>query len=310
MTKSTSQSKTQASDTAEPEFTVERTPPVPEFPIVGIGCSAGGLEALEKFFVNVPKGINMAFVVVQHLAPQHDSNLPDLIGRVAHLPVKEIKTRTKVKPGAIYVIPPNKELTITHDTLYLVDPVPQQGLRLPIDFFLRTLAEDRLDRAVGVILSGMGSDGMLGLRAIKEKGGLTLAQDPRDAKSESMPRSAIDAGLVDIIAPSAELPARMNTFLSRSFHLSADEQAVRPATLSALDKIILLLRERSGANFSEYKTSTLYRRIERRMALYQLHGIADYVRYLRDNPQELDLLFRELLIGVTNFFRDPGVWDT
>lgn len=279
------------------------------FPVVGIGCSAGGLEALEKFFANVPADCGMAFVVIQHLDPQHASALPELIGRVANLPVKEARNRMKVVPGNVYVIPPNKDLTLLHDTLHLLDPVSPRGLRLPVDFFLRTLAEDRQERAIGVILSGMGSDGMLGLRAIKEKGGLTLAQDPADAKSASMPRSAIDAGFADIVAPAVALPAQILAYLSQPLHLAAGEE-VTPAAISALDKIVILLRDRCGADFSEYKTSTLYRRIERRTALHQLPGIAAYVRYLRENPQELDLLFKELLIGVTNFFRDRAVWES
>ena len=279
------------------------------FPIVGIGCSAGGVEALEKFFVNVPADCGMAFVVIQHLDPRHASILPDLIERSAHIPVKQARNRMKVRPGCVYVIPPSKELTLLHDTLYLLDPAMPTGLRLPVDLFLRTLADDRQERAVGVILSGMGSDGMLGLRAIKEKGGLTLVQDPADAKSSGMPRSAIDAGLADFIAPASALPGQLAILLKQPLRRVDGEAVVAPAALSALEKIIILLRDRCGADFSDYKTSTLYRRIERRTDLHQLHGIADYVRYLRENPLELDLLFKELLIGVTNFFRDPAVWD-
>ncbi|MBL8481301.1 MAG: PAS domain-containing protein [Rhodocyclaceae bacterium] len=280
------------------------------FPIVGIGCSAGGLEALETFFRNVPSDSGMAFVVVQHLDPRYASTLPELIGRRVGLTVKEAKNRMKVQPGHIYVIPPNKELSLLHDTLHLLDPAPPTGLRLPVDFFFRTLAEDRQERAIGVILSGMGSDGMLGLRAIKEKGGFALVQDPSDAKADGMPRSAIDAGLADVIGRAGELPAQIAACARLpAHHHFAGADMVAPAALSALDKIVVLLRDRCGADFSDYKTSTLYRRIERRTTLHQLHGIAAYVRYLRENPQELDLLFKELLIGVTNFFRDPAMWD-
>jgi two-component system CheB/CheR fusion protein len=181
--------------------------------------------------------------------------------------------------------------------------------RLPVDLFLRSLAEDRGEGAIGVILSGMGSDGMLGLKAIKGKGGLGLAQDPVDAKFDGMPKSVIDAGLADIVAPAAALPDKIAAYLSRRLHIVPAEEASAPATLSALEKIIILLRDRSGNDFSGYKTATLYRRIERRTALHQLDGIGAYVGYLRTDPKELDLLFKELLIGVTSFFRDPSVWD-
>jgi chemotaxis methyl-accepting protein methylase/FtsZ-binding cell division protein ZapB len=301
-----SRSKPEPASSADFQTTAARAA---SFPIVGIGCSAGGLEALEKFFGNVPADTRIAFIVIQHLDPKHASTLPELIGRAARLPAKEARNRTKVLPGHIYVIPPSKELSILHDTLHLLDPVPPQGLRLPVDFFLRSLADDRQERAIGVILSGMGSDGMLGLRAIKEKGGLTLAQDPAEAKSSGMPKSVIDAGLTDIVDIAAALPMRIVAYLNQPLCLLPGELAVAPAAQSALAKIIILLRDRCGADFSDYKTSTLYRRIERRTALHQLAGIAAYVTYLRENPQELDLLFKELLIGVTNFFRDQSVWD-
>ncbi len=252
----------------------------------------------------------MAFVVVQHLDPRHESTLPGLIGNCCSMVVSEAKSSTKVKPGHIYVIPPAKDLSLLHGTLYLLDPVPPVGLRLPVDFFFRSLAEDRKEQAIGIILSGMGSDGMLGLRAIKEKGGFTLVQDPAEAKADGMPKSAIDAGLADVIGRSADLPAKLSTFVRLPRRQNRDGEAVAPSTLSELHKVIVLLRDRCGADFSDYKTSTLYRRIERRTHLQQIHGIAAYVRHLRENPQELDLLFKELLIGVTNFFRDGAVWDT
>jgi chemotaxis methyl-accepting protein methylase len=280
------------------------------FPVVGIGCSAGGLEALEKFFANVPSDCGMAFVIVQHLDRSHPSILPELIGGVAHLPVMQVKNRIRVQANHIYIIPPDQDLSLRHGVLYLSEPPPQSVLRLPIDFFLRSLAEDRVENGIGVILSGMGSDGMLGLKAIKEKGGLGLAQDPNEAKFDGMPRSVINAGLVDLVAPAAELPQKISAYLNQSLRLesSGGVAPLAPAARSSLKKIINLLRNRSRNDFSEYKTSTLYRRIERRIALHQLDGINAYVRYLYANPQELDLLFKELLIGVTSFFRDSEVW--
>ncbi len=279
------------------------------FPIVGIGCSAGGLEAMEKFFSHVPADSGLAFIVVQHLDPTRVSALPELIQRITSMTVQEARDRMAVKPNCIYLIPPNKDLSILHGVLHLLDPVTPRGLRLPIDFFLRTLAEDQHGNAVGVILSGMGSDGLLGLRAIKEKAGLVAVQDPADAKADSMPRSAVQAGLADIVAPAENLPAGIIAYLRLARRKTAFESKLETEALSALEQIVVLLRDRTGNDFSLYKTSTLYRRIERRTALHQIVRIADYVRYLRENPQELDLLFKELLIGVTSFFRDPSIWE-
>lgn len=280
------------------------------FPVVGIGCSAGGLSALEKFFAYAPADSGMAFVVVQHLAPAHVSALPELLQRTTRMPVLEAKDGMRIEPDKVYVIPPNRDLSLLHDTLHLLDPFEPHGLRLPIDFFLKSLATDRKGMAIGVILSGMGSDGMFGLRAIKENAGLTLAQEPASASADSMPSAVIKAGLVDIIDVPEELPARIIAFLGHPALARQPKSAAETATQSDLEKIIVLLRNRSGNDFSLYKTNTLLRRIERRIALHQLSDIASYVRYLRGNPPEIDLLFKELLIGVTNFFRDPAVWET
>lgn len=279
------------------------------FPIVGIGCSAGGLDALEKFLSHVPDNIAMAFVVIQHLSPDYVSALPELLGHVTRMPVCEVEDGMVITPGHVYVIPPSKDISLLHGKLHLLDPIAKRGLRLPIDFFLRALAEDRKEKAIGVILSGMGSDGVFGLRAIKEKGGLTLVQEPASAEADSMPHSAIEAGLADIIAAPEALPGKIAEYLR---HPAYQQSISLPATadiVSALDKIIILLRDRSGNDFSLYKTNTLYRRIERRMAVHQIDTIDDYVLFLRGNQDELDLLFKELLIGVTNFFRDPEVWE-
>ena len=284
--------------------------PVSPFPIVGIGCSAGGLEALEKFFKHVPADCGMSFVVVQHLDPTHQSALPQLIQRITQMRVMEAENHMRVKPNCVYLIPPNKDLTIVHRALHLGKPAEPRGQRLPIDRFLRTLAADQQENAVGVILSGMGSDGVLGLRAIKERAGLVLVQDPVTARADSMPKSAIESGVVDIVAVAEELPARILTYLH---HIPLKTSVVpnpESESHSALQKIVVLLRDRTGNDFSLYKPNTLYRRIERRTALHQINKIADYVGYLRENPHELDLLFKELLIGVTSFFRDPAVWET
>jgi chemotaxis methyl-accepting protein methylase len=306
--------KTPKTSPAQQSPAPEAQPPVddiaaPDFPIVGIGCSAGGLEALEKFLSHVPAGCGFAFVIVQHLDPNHFSALPDLLQRFTSMPVAQVDDGMLLQPDSVYVIPPNKDLSLLHGKLHLLEPVATRGLRLPIDFFLRSLAEDRKEKAIGVILSGMGSDGVFGLRAIKEKAGLTLAQDPASAKADSMPHTAIQTGVVDIVAPPEALPGRIADYLQHPAHAQLFEINPRVAILTALDKIIILLRDRCGNDFSLYKTNTLNRRIERRMAVNQIAGIDDYVRYLRDNEHELDILFKELLIGVTNFFRDAEAWE-
>ena len=282
---------------------------VHSFPIIGIGTSAGGLEALEHFLMHVPKNSGMAFVIVQHLDPTRRGIMPELLQRNTGMKVVQVKDRTTVQPNCVYVIPPNKDMSILHGVLHLLEPASPRGLRLPIDFFLRSLAQDRQEQSIGVILSGMGSDGTLGLRAIKEKGGMVLVQDPATAKFDGMPRSAIDSGLADIVAPVDDLPGRIIAYLRRTPLARISEPALGDKTQSALEKAIILLRTHTGNDFSFYKKNALYRRIERRMGIHQIDKLASYVRYLQENSQELDLLFKELLIGVTSFFRDPACWE-
>jgi two-component system CheB/CheR fusion protein len=280
------------------------------FPIVGIGASAGGLEALEQFLRHVPPQSGMAYVVVQHLDPDHKDLMAELLQRTTSMPVQQITDRQRVQPNQVYVIPPNRELSILHGVLHLLEPDAPRGRRLPIDFFLRALAADRQERAIGVILSGMGSDGTQGLGAIKANAGAVFVQDPATAKFDGMPRSAIDAGLADVVAPAEALAGRIVSYLGHTPLPGAPDTApLSDKDQSGLEKVVLILRAQTGHDFSLYKKSTLYRRIERRMALHQLPSIADYVRFLRENPQEAALLFKELLIGVTSFFRDPEAWE-
>jgi len=279
------------------------------FPIIGIGASAGGFEALEQFMAHVPEGCGMAFVIVQHLDPTRKGLMPELLQRGTRMKVMQVKDRTRVRPDRVYVIPPNKDMSILHGVLHLFEPSAKRGQRLPIDFFLRSLAMDRHRKSIGVVLSGMGSDGTSGLREIKEKGGLVAAQEPSTAKFDSMPRSAVDAGLADIVAPADELPGRIMNWLEHVPHAEAPAEALESGMRGALEKILILMRTRTGHDFSYYKKNTLYRRIERRMGIHQIDKIATYVRFLNGNPEELDLLFKELLIGVTGFFRDPLVWQ-
>ena len=295
---------------APPEITVPpASPATAGFPIVGIGASAGGLEALEHFLSRVPENSGMAFVIVQHLDPTRKGIMPELLQRATGMRVIQVKDRTLVQPDRVYVIPPNKDMSILHGVLHLLEPASPRGLRLPIDFFLRSLAQDQQEHSIGVILSGMGSDGTLGLRAIKENAGVVLVQDPATAKFDGMPRSAIDSGLADIVAPVEDLPARILAYLKRTPLVHSPGQALEDKTQSALEKAIILLRTHTSHDFSLYKRNTLYRRIERRMGIHQIDKIAVYIRYLQENPQELDLLFKELLIGVTSFFRDGAAWE-
>jgi len=279
------------------------------FPIVGIGASAGGLEALTSFLQNMPAGARTAVIVLQHLDPTHTGMLPELLQRATSLPVVQAADRMPIEPGRVYVTPPNTDLSLLHGTLHLLPVASPRGLNLPIDFFFRALAEDQGERSIGVILSGMGSDGTLGLGAIKEKGGATFVQTPGSAKFDGMPRSAIDAGLADVVAPVEELPSRIDAFLTHTPYISHPDGSAVARSDGALEKVFILLRAKTGNDFSLYKRSTIVRRIERRMGLHQITSVANYVRFLRENPEEIDLLFKELLIGVTCFFRDPAAWE-
>ncbi len=279
------------------------------FPIVGIGASAGGLEALELFLSNVPKESGMAFVIVQHLDPTHKGILVELLQRTTPMTVIQVKDRLTVKPNTVYVIPPNKDMSLLHGVLHLLEPIAPHGLRLPIDNFFHSLADDKQEQSIGVILSGMGSDGTLGIRAIKEKAGVVFVQEPATAKFDSMPRSAIETGLVDVIAPAEQIAAKICNYFLHVPLLAISGRTDQFIAHNALEKVAILLRGQTGHDFTFYKKPTIYRRIERRMGLHQLDKISSYVHFLQENPQEVELLFRELLIGVTSFFRDPQVWD-
>jgi len=278
------------------------------FRIVGIGASAGGLEALGQFFEHMPADSGMAFVVVQHLDPTKKGMLPELLQRTTIMRVVQVKDSTKVRPNEVYVIPPNSDMSLFHDTLHLLPATSPRGPRSPIDIFFRSLAEDQKERGVGIILSGMGSDGTAGLGTIKEKEGLTLVQDPQSAQFDSMPRSAIAAGLGDIVGSAEELPGKLIAYHKNLPGAWEAELTVSDKHKGALDKILILLRSHTRHDFTLYRRSTLYRRVERRMGIHELTSIGAYVRYLQRNSQETDLLFKELLIGVTRFFRDRSAW--
>lgn len=286
----------------------KRISPPSSFQIAGIGASAGGLEALEQFFGSVPDNCGIAFVVIQHLDPSHIGIMPELLQRTTNMKVLQATDHLQVKANHVYIIPPNKSMSILNGFLFLFEPVEIRGLRLPIDFFFRSLADDQKDKSIGVILSGMGSDGSLGLKAIKEKNGVVVVQDPLTAKFDSMPQSAINSVIVDIIAPANELPERLISLLKFSPAI-AQKTKIDDKSKSNIEKIVFLLRTQTGHDFSLYKKNTLFRRIERRMNTHQIDKIANYVRFLQENEKELSILFKELLIGVTRFFRDAAVWE-
>ncbi len=278
------------------------------FPIVAIGASAGGLEALEQFLSNVPAGSGMAYIIIQHLDPTQKGMLPELLQRISKMKVYQVKDRMVVNPDCVYVIPPNKSMSILKGVLLLFEPAESRGLRLPIDFFFRTLADDIKELAVGVILSGMGYDGSVGIRSIKEKNGIVMVQEPTSAKFDSMPRSAIESIQPDIVASANELPSKLIGLLK---HIPVpglgSEFEIKDKT--SLEKIVILLRTHTGNDFSLYKKNTIYRRIERRMGVHKIEKIGSYVHFLQENPKEVDILFKELMIGVTSFFRDHQVWE-
>ncbi len=285
--------------------------PALETRIVGIGASAGGLDALEQFFRRVPPKSGLAYVVVQHLDPTQKALLAELLQRVTAMPVREAKTQMRVEPNCVYVIPPNTELSVVNDVLNLEHPAQPRGMRLPVNVLFSSLASARGERAIAVVLSGMGSDGTLGLQAIKAVGGLTLVQQPDTAQFDAMPQSAIAAGCADMVAPPAELPSRILAYVARvpDSGLTAKDDGESAAAAEPLHVAFELLQQRTGHDFSQYKLSTLQRRIGRRMAIHTIATLPLYVDFLRQNPQEIDLLFNELLIGVTSFFRDAAVWE-
>ena len=278
-----------------------------DFPIVGLGASAGGLEAFEQFFRHVPPDSGMAFVVVQHLDPDHASILAEILQRATAMPVVETADQMPVEADHVYVIPPNRDIAIFHGTLQLSKPGQARGHRMPIDAFMRSLAEDRGEGAIGIILSGTGTDGTLGLRAILGAGGIALVQAPATARYDGMPASAIRAGYATQVLPVERMAEALQS-ARRSPHPQATMPAVEAAT--GMRHILMQLRTATGHDFSQYKKSTINRRIERRMALNGLDDVEVYARHLKDNPEEVKSLFRELLINVTSFFRDPEAFAT
>ncbi len=278
---------------------------------VGIGASAGGLEAIETFFKNMPGDSGLAFVVVQHLSPDYKSMMAELLSKHTDMRVMRAEEGMEVQANHIYLIPPKKNLSINEGKLQLTDQDRIRGaVNLPIDVFLRSLAEDQREMSIAIILSGTGSDGTRGIRAIKEEGGMVMVQDDESAKFDGMPRSAIATGLADFIMPPADMAKQILSFVK---HPYAPKKSEPPNALltdeDSMKTIFALLRDSSKVDFTYYKPSTVVRRIGRRMSIRQINELSDYVRFLERTPVELGLLYQELLIGVTSFFRDKPIWD-
>ncbi|MFT5924105.1 MAG: two-component system CheB/CheR fusion protein [Paraglaciecola sp.] len=282
------------------------------FPIVGIGASAGGLAAFEAFFSGMPADIEpgMAFVLVQHLAPDHKSILTELIRRYTRMQVFEVEDGMVVNINCAYIIPPGHDMAFLNGSLQLLAPAEPRGQRLPIDFFFRSLAQDQYERAIGIVLSGTGSDGTAGVRAIKDEGGMVMAQNIASTEFDGMPYSALSTGLVDFELPPAEMAPQLIAYVKHAFGtLPKSHRISKPIIENVMKKIFILVRAQTGHDFSQYKPSTIHRRIDRRMAVQQIEDIEAYLKYLQQTPAEIEALFRDLLIGVTNFFRDPDVFQ-
>jgi two-component system, chemotaxis family, CheB/CheR fusion protein len=291
--------------TTDAEAACGHVPPA----IVGLGSSAGGLDALRRFFNSMPSDSGLAFVLVQHLDPTHPSMIAELLGRCTAMPVVQVEADTPLEADHVYCMPPGRYLSISGRTLRLTEPVETSSVRMPIDFFLRSLGGDAQERGIGIVLSGTGTDGTLGLRAIKAAGGLAIAQDPVTAEHDGMPRSAIADGAIDHVLSPEQMPDVLLEFLRHPYARGASSlPAAEDIGRDCLDDVLAVLRDRTKFDFRGYKRSTLERRIGRRMGLKHIERVADYVRLLTHDPAEAAALCDDLLISVTSFFRDPEAW--
>jgi two-component system CheB/CheR fusion protein len=273
--------------------------------VVGIGASAGGIAALKAFFGAASPSTGMAYVVILHLSPDHESSLAEVLQATTKLPVSQVKSRVRMAPDHVYVVPPNRKLTLSDGHIDVSEVVGTEERRAPIDIFLRTLADAQQERAVSVILSGTGADGSMGLKRVKERGGICLVQEPSEAEFSDMPRSAIATGLIDFVIPVARMPGRLAAYRQQlgSVSLPLAEDSEKPQPI--LVDIFTQLRARTGHDFTLYKRSTVLRRIERRMNVQGASSLAEYAARIRENREEGQALLKDLLISVTNFFRDP-----
>lgn len=301
---------TSASDLPSSSSPSELATPPPPRAYVGVGASAGGLEAIDALFSSMPEGMGLAFIVIQHLSPDYKSLMVELLSKRTVLKVERAEDGLRVLPDHVYLIPPKHNLTLSDGCLRLVEQDAARGTNLPIDIFFRSLADDQGERAVAIVLSGTGSDGTRGVRAVKEAGGAVLVQAPESARFDGMPRAAISTGIVDVVALPERMPAELMALISgpTADLLPLDQPPLAPPA-DALTTILAMLRERSRVDFTDYKSSTILRRIERRMSVNQLAELEDYVLFLREHPGEVVTLYREMLIGVTRFFRDREAFE-
>ncbi len=277
--------------------------------VVGVGASAGGIKALQEFFAHVTADSGLAYAVILHLSPEHESRLAEVIQSASAIPVAQVTSATRVKPDHVYVIPPNKVMRIEDSTLTVSDIATSEQRRAPVDVFFRALGDTHGAQAVGVVLSGTGPDGCAGLKRVKEYGGLVIAQDPSEAEYPDMPRNAIATGLVDLVLPAAQMPPRITQYVEHLQRESSQPGGAGVGDAEAVRDVLTLLRVRTGHDFSNYKPATVQRRINRRMTVRGVSSVDEYVRLLRYAPEEPPLLMKDLLISVTNFFRDPAAWD-
>jgi len=278
------------------------------FYVVGIGASAGGLEALRPFVANLPSQVNMAYVIVQHLSPQYRSMMVQLLGRETKLPVEEIKDGLALAPNTIYITPPNKDVRIKNATLWLREPSAPLGPKPSVDVFFASLAEDRGQHAIGVILSGTGTDGAHGMRAIKACGGLTVAQEPETCKYDGMAKAAIDSGCVDMVLAPDRIGPELGS-ISRFPRPVVPQKSAETEVHDTINEIFLSVRKRTDVDFTQYKSNTVRRRLERRLAANRIETLDSYLDFVRQNPSELDLLCKDILISVTSFFRDTKAFE-
>ncbi|MBV9209018.1 MAG: histidine kinase, partial [Acidobacteria bacterium] len=281
------------------------------FLVVGIGASAGGIQALREFFEHVPAESGMAYVVILHLSPDHDSQLAEVLQSVARIPVTQMARRVRVLPDHVYVIPPNKSLEMKDGHLEVSSAAGSEVRRAPVDIFFRTLAQSHGSRAVSVVLSGTGANGSMGMKRIKEMGGLCIVQDPDEAEYSDMPRHSLATGLVDYALPVAEIPAQIIAYREQLKLVRVPDQPLEPTDveLSALRDIFTQLRVRTGHDFSNYKRPTVMRRIARRISVHELPDLAAYSQFMHEHPAEATALLKDLLISVTNFFRDADAFE-
>lgn len=309
--KKQSESSETAGEQAKPAADFPRKSDNNELVVVGVGASAGGLEALQEFFSNMPEDSELAFVVIQHLSPDYKSLMDELLARHTRIPIHIAQDGMQVKPNNIYLIPPRKNISIFHDHLYLDLQNQKKSLNLPVDIFFRSLAVEKQKNAIGIILSGTGSDGTLGTRAIKEVGGMVMVQDEKSAKFDGMPRNSIATGLVDFILEPAKMPEALINYCKHPFTKSNQKtENILTQNIGALQKVALILREHCGIDFSYYKDNTIVRRLERRVSINRFDNLDDYLVFLNESYKEKEILFKELLIGVTGFFRDTPAFNS